>query len=128
MATDGRRDFRFSDRLRKRGESDAVSCGPARTGVALTFSARRLKQSSIPPVGLRELDCGGAGRGIRGVARLRWHGVIAGTRRAADAACEGNQPRSGRVFFWVCGGRIGEHNFWITRSALFLMAVQLGAV
>src|SRR5262245_42856504 len=127
MAIDGRRDFRFSDRLRKRGESDAVPCGPTRTGVALTFSARRLKQSSIPPVGHRELDCGGAGGWIRGDVRLRRHGLITGTRRAGDAACEGNQPRSVRVSLCVRGGRIGQHNFRIARRPFFAKGSQPGS-
>src|SRR5262249_36876504 len=134
----GRRDFRFSDRLRKRGESDAVSCGPTRTGVALTFSARRLKQSSIPPVGHRELDCGGAGGGGVGggalpragvclcscAARGRRHGFITGTRRAGDAACEGNPPRSVRVSLCVRRGRIGQHNFRIALIPFFAKGSQ----
>src|SRR5262249_53707244 len=124
MAPDGRRAFRFSDRLRKRGESAGVSCGPTRTGVALTFSARRLKQSSIPPVGHRELDCGGAGGGISGGARLRRHGFITGTRRAGDAACEGNPPRSVRVSLCVRRGRIGQHNFRIALIPFFAKGSQ----
>src|SRR5215510_9025117 len=119
MAADARRDFRFSDRLRERGESDAVPSCPTRTGVALTFSARRLKQSSIPPVGRRELDCGRVVGGIRRVARLRRYGVITGTRRAADAAREGDQPRPVRVPLCVRGGRIGQHNFRIARRPFF---------
>src|SRR5262245_17867081 len=119
MATDGRRDVRFSDRLRERGESDAVPSGPTRTGVALTFSARRLKQSSTPPVGYRELDCGMVGGGIRRVARLRRYGVITGTRRAADAARGGAVPPPVRVRLVARRGPIQQHNNRMSCHQLF---------
>src|SRR5262249_39694675 len=76
-------------------------------------------QSSTPPVGYRELDCGMVGGGVRRVARLRRDGVITGTRRAADAARDGDQPRPVRVPLLVRGGPIGEHNFSVACRPFF---------
>src|SRR6266508_4893644 len=77
-------------------------------------------------IGNRKLDCGRAGGWVRGDVRLRRHGIVEGTSRAADAAREGDRPRPVRVPLCVRGGRIGQHYFRIARRPFFAKVSQPG--